>query len=790
MSLVPVLSVAEMGNDRPPLGAQRRSHRLPVWLCFLCVGLMVLIVAVTGMLGGTEPLVLLAIGTSALIAVVLSIRHNRPSVTWPWWAISAAMLIFLVESTARVEFHTLGNLTASRSLTPDLIAFPGYVLLAAGLFGFSRASGRGRQGHIGIALDGLIAALAMLSLAWVYVISPVLSNHQTPLPIHLVLTGYPAMSIFLLVVTLRIGFSPNQERVPAYWLLMAAMAAMFIGDSLYMFADIDVLQVPRRFLDAPYGFAYLAAGAGAIHVSMRALTESASLPRQRASRGRIFLVAIALLVPAALATYQPHERTSDRLVLVVIMIALAAVAVLRIVQALDAAERSEALMTYQAMHDHLTGLPNRRMMQQHLSGLLKKASGDESHVAVLFLDLDRFKLVNDTLGHKHGDELLMSVAERLKAHIRTDDLVTRIGGDEFMIMLSNVVNTSQALDMANRLRNCLRAPFSVNDMEFHISASIGLAFSSGDNPDRSAEIMIREADTAMYQAKEAGRDNVAVFDESMQTKMAERVELERDLRRAIELRQLHLVYQPILRLPHGPIEGVEALVRWAHPTLGVIPPAKFIPLAEENGLIIEIGDWVLEEALQQLTRWRHLGIATQYPYVAVNVSAVQLRDDRLVERVRRALDNNGLDGPSLCLELTESVVMEDLPAALGVLNELREFDVKLAIDDFGTEYSSLAYLKRFPVTSLKIDRSFVASLEDNDSSDASLIAAIVALAQALGMRTVAEGVETRAQAERVVELGCNSVQGYFYSRPVRAERLPQVIETFWQGDDSLETASL
>jgi diguanylate cyclase (GGDEF)-like protein len=477
-------------------------------------------------------------------------------------------------------------------------------------------------------------------------------------------------------------------------------------------------------------------------------------------------------------------------VLVVIIIGLAAAAVLRIVQALDVAERSEELMTYQAMHDHLTGLPNRRMMQQHLASLLKKASVEESHVAVLFLDLDRFKLVNDTLGHKHGDELLVSVAQRLKEYVRKDDLVTRIGGDEFMITLSNVLNESQAMDMANRLRGCLREPFLINDMDFYISASIGLAFASGDDPDRSAEILVREADTAMYQAKAAGRDNIAVFDESMQTKVAERVELEHDLRRAVELHQLHLVYQPILRLPHGPIEGVEALVRWAHPTLGVIPPAKFIPLAEENGLIIEIGDWVLEEALQQLTTWRHLGIATQYPYVAVNVSAAQLRDDRLVERVRRALDHNGLDGQALCLELTESAVMEDPPAAVAVLNELRGFDVKLAIDDFGTEYSSLAYLKRFPVTSLKIDRSFVASLEDDDSSDATLIAAVVAMAQALGIRTVAEGVETRAQAERVVELGCDSVQGYFYSRPVRAERLPEVIEALWQGDDALETASL
>ncbi len=785
MSLAPLLSVAEVGRGRTPADKPRRTGPLPVWLGFLVVGLAVLAAGASGILGGAQPLSMLAIGAGSLVAVVASIRHNRPSVTWPWWAISGAMLLFLVESAARVELRTLGNLTATRSLVPDLIALPAYILLAVGLFGFSRASGRGRQGQIGIALDALIAALAILSLAWVYVIGPVLSNHHTSLPVHLVLTAYPAMSIFLVVVTIRIGFSPNQERVPAYWLLMAAMAAMFVGDSLYMFADIDILHVPLRLLDAPYGFAYLAAGAGAIHVSMRTLTEPSSLPRLSASRGRILLVAVALLIPAMLTMYEPREPLSHRFVLVVIFIALAGAAVVRIVQALEVAERSEALMAHQAMHDLLTGLPNRRMMQEHLAGLLKRAAVDDTHVAVLFLDLDRFKLVNDTLGHRHGDELLVSVAQRLMDHVRSQDLITRIGGDEFMITLADVVSVSQALEMANRLRTCLREPFLVNEMEFYVSASIGLAFASGDDPTVSADAMVREADTAMYQAKEAGRDNVAVFDESMQTKVDERVELERDLRHAVELRQLHLVYQPILRLPNGPIEGVEALVRWAHPTLGVIPPVKFIPIAEETGLIIEIGDWVLEEALAQLATWRRMGIAMQSPYVAVNVSGAQLRDDRLVDRVRRTLAINDLPGRSLCLELTESVVMEDLPQAVAVLNELRSLDVQLAIDDFGTEYSSLAYLQRFPVTSLKIDRSFVASLEDDDSSDATLIAAVVAMARALGISTVAEGVETRTQAERVVELGCDCVQGYLYSRPVRAERLPQVVEALWQGDGSL-----
>jgi diguanylate cyclase (GGDEF)-like protein len=738
-------------------------------------------------LGAFESTAVFGVGVATLAALVFSVHHHRPSLTWPWYAIAASTAFFLVGGVVRVDLHTLGNITATRSLAPDLLALPGYVLGAAGLLGFSRARDRGRQRHFGVILDAIIAALAILAVAWVYVIDPVLFQHHTPLAIRLVLTCYPAMSIFLVVVTVRIAFSPEQERVPSYWLLLAAMTCMFVGDSFYMFADIDLINVAGRLLDVPYGLAFLAAGTMALHPSMRALTEPAGRRPQASSPGRIVLVAIGLLVPAIITLQHPSSSLQDRVALFVIIILLTMAAVARIIQALTIAERSEASLAYQAMHDSLTGLPNRRMMHLHLTRALEQASVDDTHVALLFLDLDRFKLVNDTLGHTHGDELLVAVARRLQEHVRPSDLVTRIGGDEFMIVLGRVVNLSQALDLANRLRFCLRAPFTVNEMEFYVSASIGLAFASGDDPGANAEVLVRDADTAMYQAKDAGRDAVAVFDESMRTKVSERVELEHDLRRAVELRQLHLVYQPIVRIPHGPIEGVEALLRWAHPTLGIIPPAKFIPLAEESGLIMGIGEWVLEEALRQLAAWRHQATGFENLYVSVNISGAQLHDDRLVNRVGEALARHGIDGASLCLELTESVVMDEPLAAAKVLADLRMLDVRLAIDDFGTEYSSLAYLKRFPVTSLKIDRSFVDTLEDDDSTDATLITAVVAMAHALGIATIAEGVETTSQAHRLMELGCDALQGYLYSRPVRAEGLPYVVNSLWkQTEEVLE----
>jgi diguanylate cyclase (GGDEF)-like protein len=716
---------------------------------------------------------ILAVG--ALVAVVASVRRRRPAVWWPWAAIAAALALFLIGGAARAELHTLGNLTAGRSLIPDLFSLPGYLLLGAGLFGFSMARAPDRRRQFGIVLDGMIAALALLAVAWVYVIGPELFHQQIPLGVRLVLTCYPAMSIFLFVVTLRIVFNPDQSRVPSYWFLMAAMAAIFVGDVLYALADNDVTHVPGALLNLPYAVAYVAAAATAWHPSMVFLTDATPLDRESPPRWRNILVTGALLIPALLAL-RPDERLGDRLTLSVIVLLLTLAATLRLSQAIRVAERSEEGMAYQARHDSLTGLPNRRMMHEHLASALRRASVDATHVALLFLDIDRFKIINDALGHSQGDALLVAVAERLEQHVRVEDLVTRIGGDEFMIVLGHVVSVSQAVDLADRLRDCLRAPFFLNGIEFEVTASVGLAFAEPDGPNSTVEVLVPEADTAMHKAKESGRDAVALFDESMRVHLAERLELEQDLRHAATRGQLRLVYQPIVRVADGAIEGVEALLRWEHPTLGTIPPVKFIHLAEESGLIVEIGDWVLDESLRQLAEWRTLGWHVA-GYVSVNLSAAQLRDDRLVDRVRRFLDRYELDGSSLCLELTESMVMEDPDDAVAKLQSLRSLGIQLAIDDFGTEYSSLAYLQRFPVTALKIDRAFVSNLDRAGSSDATLVEAIVAMARAIGVTTVAEGVETRDQADQLASLGCDSLQGFLYSRPVSAQRLVEVADS-------------
>ena len=439
-------------------------------------------------------------------------------------------------------------------------------------------------------------------------------------------------------------------------------------------------------------------------------------------------------------------------------------------------ERTQELI-HQAFYDVLTGLPNRANVLFHLEQIADrhKAGGK----AVLFLDLDNFKFINDSLGHGAGDELLIAVAERLKSCVRPEDMVARLGGDEFLIVIDTVENVKAVIDVAQRVLEGMNTGFFLQAGQGFTSSSIGIAYTEAASFE--PEILIRDADTAMYQAKSSGKAAYALFEPDMNDRLSERVEMEVGLRLALEQQQFCVHYQPLIDLKTGHLTGVEALVRWNHPEQGLVVPGKFIPIAEETGLIIPLGYWVLEEACRQTVRWKAAYPEHGHFTTNVNLSGKQLQKPDVVERVRDILERTGLAAQCLKIEITESVMMEDVGGAIAKLTQLREMGVKLALDDFGTGYSSMASLSSFPLDTVKIDRAFITRL--NNRSDAeSVIAAIIMLAKSLNMDVTGEGIESMEQVTRLQGLGCDIGQGYYFDRPLNAgavdEKLMQADHSF------------
>ena len=415
-----------------------------------------------------------------------------------------------------------------------------------------------------------------------------------------------------------------------------------------------------------------------------------------------------------------------------------------------------------ALHDSLTQLPNRMLLQDRMEQAIKRAKQDGRMVAVIFCDLDGFKMVNDAYGHQLGDRLLVAVAQRIGALLGPQDTFARLGGDEFVMALS-VGGPDDALLLAERIVAAAAQPFQVDDAELQVSASLGIALYPNDAS--SERELMAHADVAMYHTKRLGRNGYTFFTPAMQVNANRQLRLLQDLRKAVEGDELVLHYQPKFDADGQKVIGAEALLRWQHPELGMLAPDMFIPIAERSGLILPIGDWVLDQACRQLRQWHDAGNHSWT--MAVNLSPLQFDSPVLVETVQRIIDQHGIDPTCLTLEVTETTAMKDVDASLEVLNRLTAMGLKIAIDDFGTGYSSLLYLKRMPAAELKIDRAFVRDLERNEE-DAAIVSSIVALARALNIKVVAEGVETAAQQEFLRALGCDSLQGYFLGRPTAA----------------------
>lgn len=425
-----------------------------------------------------------------------------------------------------------------------------------------------------------------------------------------------------------------------------------------------------------------------------------------------------------------------------------------------------ARVIQQAFYDVLTGLPNRALFLDRLERALAHTSHQESLLAVLMMDLDRFKVVNDSLGHEAGDELLQSLVQRLSKCINPLDSVARVGGDEFMILMENVTDETQAVYIAERIIEILHEPFRLRGHDVFATTSIGIVLSTSTT--HTAAELLRDADIALYRAKARGKSRYEVFDTSMHVRALDRLQLESDLRLSIEHHDFAVYYQPTVDMATGRIVALEALVRWTHPQRGLLPPSEFIPIAEETGLIRHLGRQVLFEACRQAREWQIAYPDMPARVISVNLSAKEFQQPNLVEQITTVLHKIGLAPAMLQLEITESVIMDDAPATLVMLRGLKQLGVRLAIDDFGTGYSSLSYLKRFPVDVLKIDKVFIAGL-DNDAEDAAIVQAVITLAHTLGMQVIAEGVETSAQVTRLRALGCTYGQGYYFARPLTQE---------------------
>jgi diguanylate cyclase (GGDEF)-like protein len=431
----------------------------------------------------------------------------------------------------------------------------------------------------------------------------------------------------------------------------------------------------------------------------------------------------------------------------------------------DITERKafEEKLTYLAFHDPLTYLPNRRLFEDRLDHALARAERNPTRHALLMIDLDRFKLVNDSYGHPAGDTLLISVADQLRRSLRREDTCARIGGDEFAILLEDIPGMEYAVEVAQRILSSLQRGSTVDGHEVFISASIGIA-TSDQAPTRDE--LIAAADSAAYLAKDAGKGQYQLFSPDTAADPRARLELERSLRHALEHGEFEVYYQPLVETATGEAVGAEALVRWNSPD-GLVAPYRFIPLAEETGLIVPLGAWVLEEACRQAQEWTLARPELPPIEIAVNLSAHQLGRPTIVEEVDAVLRRTGLAPEQLCLEITETVIMRDAEAAIATLRRLKEIGVQLAIDDFGTGYSSLSYLKQFPVDVVKVDRTFLAGLGDN-AVDTEIVTAVIRLAAACGITAVAEGVETEEHRSLLEDMGCPLIQGYLFSRPVQA----------------------
>lgn len=495
---------------------------------------------------------------------------------------------------------------------------------------------------------------------------------------------------------------------------------------------------------------------------------------------------MALITPVVLIAITDPADYQDRVIRLVSVTLLATVVMTRVIQSIRENAIAQDNLMRNALTDSLTGLPNRILMLEHISAALQQSWISNKRPTVLFIDVDRFKNINDSLGHSTGDNVLTHVASRLLLSVPEQATVARISGDEFVVLDPTTESPTQSVLLAEKILDSLRSPVPTAGGDMFVTASIGVAYAPR-GLDLTADQLLRHADTAMYRAKDAGRNCIALFDDTMLDLVTKRLDVETSLYRALERQELRLVFQPIVDMTIGVVVGFEALMRWNKDSESV-PPSEFIPIAEETGVIVPLGTWAINDALQQLSTWITAGVVSPGTTMSVNVSAKQLHDPEFITHVRDALRSTTISPDQLLLEVTESVMITDTSQALVAMRSLASLGVRIAVDDFGTGYSSLSVLQRFPIHSIKIDRSFVNSVTTATEST-TLVRTIIAMATALGADVIAEGVETEEQMRYLLAMNCVKAQGYHFFQPIDADKIPQGIIEIQNRDTWLDNAT-
>ncbi|MGB8858864.1 MAG: EAL domain-containing protein [Ilumatobacteraceae bacterium] len=624
----------------------------------------------------------------------------------------------------------------------------------------------------GLVGDGLIVALGSWIISWAVLVQPIADQAGSSAFSTILYGAYqPTASVvvFLIVVILL----NSAERPVSMVLLAVALACNLLGDMIYALMDAGHIGSVGDRLGLPmYVAAYFTAGAAFLHPSITTLNRSPA-PAGHQMMGRLILTTSSLVFPVIVLAGTAPNDTADKVVRSLSALLLAAVVTMRVVLAVRVNNQAQAELLHGAQTDPLTGLPNRTVLLERINELLGNSWSQDQHPTLFFVDLDRFKNINDSLGHAAGDEVLVTVARRLINAVPEGAMVARLSGDEYVVLDATAASPGAALALAERMLAVFREPLALSQGDVFVTASIGVASMSATSS-TSPEDIVRHADTAMYRAKDAGRNCLAVYDESMHERVAHRLAVETALYRALDRRELRLFHQPILDLQSGDVVGFEALMRWQQSDGTIVSPAEFIPIAEDTGTIVPIGSWALLEALTQLRRWIDDGVCSPAATMSVNVSPRQLSDPNFPSIVSEALTRSGVSPQLLWLEVTESVMIAEPELALATLRRLRSLGVRVALDDFGTGYSSLSLLQKFPLQRIKIDRAFVHGVADNPN-DRSLVRTIIAMGRSLGLDMVAEGVESVHQLQVLSDLGCTKAQGFLISHPVPPDAMRSTV---------------